>query len=100
MGPSEKQQSIARGLTALALFLSVARCGDGAPPEAHGAAWFTDITAEAGLEFEHDSGLDGRFFYPEIIGSGGALFDYDNDGDLDLYLVDGDARPNRLFRGW
>ena len=52
-------------------------------------AWFEDRTAQSGLLFIHDSGATGKFFMPESIGSGGALFDFDNDGRLDVYLVQG-----------
>ena len=50
-----------------------------------------DRAAESGLDFVHASGMSGRFYQPEISGGGAALFDYDNDGDFDVLLVQGGA---------
>ena len=53
------------------------------------AALFRERATELGLEFEHVNGAAGRYHLPEIMGAGGALFDYDTDGDLDVLLIQG-----------
>ncbi|MFN0084222.1 MAG: CRTAC1 family protein [Blastocatellia bacterium] len=60
---------------------------------------FRDGSAEAGLAFRHDAGATGEYFMPEIMGAGCALFDYDRDGDLDLFLVQGMPLDERKRAG-
>ena len=50
---------------------------------------FRDVAASVGLDFVHVSGASDQRFLPEIVGSGGLFFDFDNDGWLDIFLVDG-----------
>src|SRR6188474_1261472 len=50
---------------------------------------FRDVASSAGIDFVHSNGATEQRLLPEIIGSGGLLFDFDNDGWLDVFLVDG-----------
>ena len=62
-------------------------------PSQNQAIKFTDVTAQLGIQFRHTNGESGEKYFIEPIGSGVALFDYDNDDDLDLYLVNGSNLP-------
>jgi len=55
---------------------------------------FTDITGPAGIDFHHNSGAFGAKYLPETMGPGCAFFDYDNDGWLDILLVNGMDWPD------
>lgn len=69
------------------LALEWALSAQGAKTEA--APLFRDIAAGSGVHFIHKASPTSKKYLPEAMGSGVALFDYDNDGLLDLYLVNG-----------
>jgi hypothetical protein len=50
---------------------------------------FADITAQAGIQFQHNSGAYGGKLLPETLGSGCAFLDYDADGWQDILLING-----------
>jgi hypothetical protein len=54
---------------------------------------FTDVTAAAGIQFQHNSGAFGGKFLPETLGSGCAFLDYDRDGWQDILLINGADWP-------
>ena len=57
------------------------------PPRPSGPIEFTDVTAQAGIHFKHNSGAFGKKYLPETLGTGCAFLDYDNDGWQDILLV-------------
>ncbi len=79
--------SLGRGLfVALAALALTIAAG---PPNTVTPGKFTDITEHCGIHFLHRASPTPKKYLPETMGSGVALFDYDNDGLLDIYLVNG-----------
>ncbi|NNF16726.1 MAG: CRTAC1 family protein [Gammaproteobacteria bacterium] len=54
---------------------------------------FVNVTAEAGIDFVHTNGAYGDKLLPETMGGGVALFDYDNDGNIDVLFIDSASWP-------
>ncbi|HKF25369.1 MAG TPA: CRTAC1 family protein, partial [Candidatus Acidoferrum sp.] len=57
--------------------------------DSYPAAKFSDITDRAGVKFRYLASHTGKKYLPETMGAGVALFDYDNDGRLDIFLLNG-----------
>jgi len=71
--------------------------GPSKPPAERQGDWFIEKAGDSGLTFTHANGMTGGFYLHEVIGPGLALFDYDGDGDLDGFAVQGEG-SGKLFR--
>jgi Ca2+-binding RTX toxin-like protein len=60
---------------------------------------FTDVTAAAGISFQHVNGAEGKKYMPETMGSGCAFIDYNNDGWQELLFVNGEPWSDVQARG-
>jgi hypothetical protein len=72
----------------------------------HERAWFHELESGTGLDFRHNAFAEQRFHFPEIMGSGLGLLDFDQDGWLDVFVVqsgdlmrpDAETSGDRLYR--
>ncbi len=89
--PSEILRLAAGMVIALALFGHKLSTGADSPIQ------LTDVTEQTGITFEHTDGSSGRYYIVECMSAGLALFDYDNDQDIDIYFLNGGALPGTNF---
>lgn len=60
---------------------------------------FRDVARSVGLDFVHINGASEQRWLPEILGPGGLFLDFDNDGWLDVFLVDGGSNADATVAG-
>ncbi len=83
------QISILNGFRQVFTIIAILSFGSGLPGRAADIQ-FVDVTEESGIHFKHAGGISLRVV-PALVGSGAAWRDYDNDGTLDLYVVNATA---------
>ena len=92
----------------LSLAALVLTAGGLAPPQSSGPSAdhvvstpgsFVDLTSSLGVHFQYLASHTSRKYLPETMGAGVALFDYDNDGRLDVFLVNGAPLADPTAKG-
>lgn len=68
------------------------------PPAIH-AGRFVDVTEKLGIKFKHEASPTSKKYLLETMGGGVALFDYDNDGRLDIFLSNGARIDDPMPKG-
>ncbi|HWZ80163.1 MAG TPA: CRTAC1 family protein [Candidatus Sulfotelmatobacter sp.] len=86
-------------LTALAAAPAGKLLGAMRAPATQPVIEFEDVTAKSGIRFQHQASRTSRKYLPESMGAGVAIFDYDNDGWLDLFFVNGAKLQDPMPRG-
>ena len=70
-----------------------------AAPDSHPPVQFVDVTEALGIDFRHEASATSQKYLPEAMGAGVALFDFDNDGRLDLFFVNGARIDDPMPKG-
>ena len=86
-------------LTALAVAPAAKLLGVTRAPTVPPGIEFEDVTAKSGIRFKHETSRTRQKYLPESMGAGVAMFDYDNDGWLDLFFVNGAKLQDPMPRG-
>jgi enediyne biosynthesis protein E4 len=76
-----------------AVALGLALAGILSAAGAQGPIQLKDITGATGIDFKHTDGSSGQYYIMETVSAGLALFDYDGDGDEDIYFLNGSVLP-------
>jgi hypothetical protein len=83
-------------LLSLAVLLGLISVASNAEPKS--TILLKDVTKQTGITFVHTDGSSGRYYIVETVCAGLALFDYDNDGDEDIYFLNGGALKGTNFK--
>src|SRR5499427_1801147 len=79
------------------LAIGLALCGMGATPPRE--IQFVDVTRETKVDFTEENSATSSKYLLETMGGGVALLDYDNDGRLDIFFVNGARIPDPMPQG-
>jgi hypothetical protein len=66
------------------------------PRQPESSVHFVDIARQSGIRFSHNTGAFGKKYLPETMGAGCAFIDYDNDGNPDILLINGEDFPGHV----
>ncbi len=87
-----------RWMVAVGLAMALAAGATAAPPQQHVRIQLRHVTNVTGIQFRHTDGSCGKRYIIENMTAGLALLDYDLDGDIDIYFLNGGAHPGLASR--